>query len=111
MIVSCPWGWYEVLSGNNSFWNKLMCVLPGKRLSLQIHEDRDEFWKIESGFGAAQIGDDMHVASVGKTFFVPRGTKHRITNTGTMPITFYEIAMGSVREDDIVRLEDDFGRS
>jgi mannose-1-phosphate guanylyltransferase/mannose-6-phosphate isomerase len=85
-----------------------------KRLSLQVHEGRDEFWQIVSGVGVGivQIGDEIHAAYAGKTFFIPRGTKHRISNTSEEEyLTFTEIAMGDVREDDIVRLEDDFGRS
>jgi mannose-6-phosphate isomerase-like protein (cupin superfamily) len=110
MVEIRPWGWYEVLSGNDKYWHKLLLVLAGKRLSLQVHTDRDEFWKIESGHGTVQIGDEIHSCLVGKTFFIPRGTKHRIHNTGNRPLTFSEVAMGNVNEDDIVRLEDDFDR-
>jgi mannose-6-phosphate isomerase-like protein (cupin superfamily) len=110
-IVNKPWGKFQVLSGNDKFWHKLITVRPSKRLSLQVHEWRDEFWKIESGIGTVRIGDDTFFAYAGKTFFIPRGTKHRIYNTGETTLTFTEIAMGDVREDDIVRLEDDFGRS
>lgn len=105
-----PWGTYEMLSGNKQFWHKLITVAPLKRLSLQVHANRDEFWTIESGVGTVQIGDKIHAASSGKTFFIPRGTQHRVHNAGNVPLVFSEIAMGDVREDDIVRLEDDFGR-
>jgi mannose-1-phosphate guanylyltransferase/mannose-6-phosphate isomerase len=111
MIVDKPWGYYRVFSGNEKFWHKLIFVSPGERLSLQVHAHRDEFWEIESGYGSVRIGDDIYVASVGQTFFIPRGTKHRIHNSGHMTLTFSEVAMGDVHEDDIVRLEDDFGRA
>jgi len=111
MIVNRPWGSYTVLSSNENYWHKKLVVLPGKRLSLQIHCERDEFWMIESGTGVVRIGDDYMSASAGKTFFVLHGTPHRIENTGDAPLVFTEIAIGtSVREDDIFRIEDDFGR-
>jgi mannose-6-phosphate isomerase-like protein (cupin superfamily) len=110
-IVEKPWGNYEVLSQDASHWHKRITVKLGHRLSLQTHEDRDEFWIVESGRGSVRIGDRSADASAGKTFFIPRGTKHRITNWYHTPLVFTEIAMGNVSEDDIIRIEDDYGRA
>jgi len=110
-IVEKPWGNYEVLSQDASHWHKRITVKLGHRLSLQTHEDRDEFWIVESGRGSVWIGDRSADAFAGKTFFIPRGTKHRITNFSHTPLVFTEIAMGTrVSEDDIYRYEDDYGR-
>lgn len=111
MIVEKPWGRFETLSSNDNYWHKKITVSPGKRLSFQVHSERDEFWIIDQGHGVVRIGDEYVSASPGKTFFIRHGTPHRIENTGDVPIVFTEIAIGtSVREDDILRLEDDFGR-
>ena len=106
-----PWGKFDVVVSDDRHWYKIITVLPGKRLSLQYHEHRDEFWIIQDGDGVVQIQDDVRPASRGDSFFVPRGHMHRITNTSDAPLVFSEIAIGTrVSEDDIVRVHDDFGR-
>ena len=87
-------------------------VLPGKRLSYQRHQHRAEHWFVVSG--AAEVTVDGRVVSLGPgdAVDVPRGSAHRIANTGESELVFIEVQHGdSFAEDDIERLEDDFGRA
>ena len=99
-----PWGRYEVIEKI-----KIIYVNPNQQLSLQYHEYRNEDWRILSGSGEVQIGEQKYLARVGDEFRIPRMQKHRI-RAGEEGLSFLEIATGEVDEDDIVRLEDDYGR-
>jgi mannose-6-phosphate isomerase len=87
-------------------------VHPGQRLSYQKHARRAEHWFVVTGTGTVTLdGMDMPV-SRGSTIDVGLGVAHRIHNTGTAPLVFVEVQHGDYfGEDDIVRLEDDYGRS
>jgi mannose-6-phosphate isomerase len=106
-----PWGSYEVLGEHEDFKTKVITVLPGQRLSYQRHSKRSEHWFVVRGSGAVTLdGADVQV-SAGSAVDVPVGTAHRITNTGTADLVFVEVQHGTYfGEDDIVRLEDDYGR-
>ncbi len=106
-----PWGYYQVLSDEADHKVKRIVVYPGKRLSLQRHRHRDEHWYMLGGEAIVTIGsDDLHVKS-GQSVDIPRETLHRITNSGTEPVMFIEVQTGeSFGEDDIERVEDDYGR-
>ena len=107
-----PWGAYTVLEDAEDHKVKEITVLPGKRLSYQRHARRSEHWFVVRGKGTAVL--DGHEQSVGPatTIDVPVGVAHRIANTGDEDLVFVEVQHGSYfGEDDIVRLEDDFGRS
>ena len=99
-----PWGRYDVVSKT-----KIIYIDPNKRLSLQLHKHRDEYWTILKGEGEVQIGEVVYPAKEGDNFHVPKGEKHRVM-AGEQGMSFLEIAVGLVDEDDIVRLEDDHGR-
>jgi mannose-6-phosphate isomerase-like protein (cupin superfamily) len=88
---------------------KILSVSPGEALSLQHHQNRDEFWHVLSGDGIADIGTEKHALSAGVDCFVARGTNHRLTG-GTEPLVILELAFGDYDEKDIVRLEDRYGR-
>ena len=107
-----PWGHYVVLSDEIDHKVKRIVVEPGKRLSLQRHSKRAEHWFVVSGTGFVSLdGVDLRV-SAGVTVDVPLGAAHRITNDGTEPVVFVEVQHGTYfGEDDIERLEDDFGRA
>lgn len=106
-----PWGKYCVLHEEELFKVKKIEVLPGKRLSLQSHEKRSEFWIILEGQGLMTLGNLKYVIKAGDKVKIPIGTKHRIENTCRDPLRFVEIQTGSYfGEDDIKRYEDDFGR-
>jgi glycosyltransferase involved in cell wall biosynthesis/quercetin dioxygenase-like cupin family protein len=107
-----PWGFYQILSDENTFKNKKIVVYPGKRLSLQRHQHRDEHWFVVSGQGIWTLdgGDKRLVA--GQSVDIPRKSVHRIQNDGMENLVFTEVQTGDYfGEDDIERLEDDFGRN
>ena len=105
-----PWGNFERFTLNESTTVKIITVDPGQSLSLQTHEHRQEFWRIIGGSGTVVVGEETHQAAVGQDFFVPHHTKHRVI-AGTDGIAFLEIAFGTFDEHDIVRLEDNYGRT
>jgi mannose-6-phosphate isomerase len=107
-----PWGTYLVLEDAEDHKVKRIAVSPGKRLSYQRHSRRSEHWFVLSGSGFVTLdGTDVDVAA-GSAVDVPATTAHRITNPGTEDLVFIEVQHGDYfGEDDIVRLEDDFGRS
>lgn len=107
-----PWGHYEVLSDDEGFKTKTITVKPGKRLSYQKHEHRAEHWFVVKGSGTVVLdGEELPVAA-GAAVDVPVGAAHRMCNTGEQDLVFVEVQTGTYfGEDDIVRLEDDFGRS
>ncbi len=106
-----PWGRYEILQESDTHKVKCIWVLPGKRLSYQRHEKRAEHWFIVSGTAlVTHNGDEIKMQS-GDTIDVAIGDLHRIENIGIDDVVFIEIQSGSYfGEDDIERIEDDFGR-
>lgn len=109
--VSRPWGWYQTLTEQAVNAVKILCVKPGERLSLQTHRKRTEIWfPLDSGL-TAQIDENL-VELVGyNQYVIPAGVKHRITNDTDREIQIVELIVGAYSETDIVRLEDDYGRS
>lgn len=105
-----PWGWYETYETGPNFKLKKIFVKPNERFSLQYHNDRQEHWIILDGSGTVQLNEYTEFVLPGKHFMIPMGSRHRMT-AGEDGITFYEVQQGPrVSEDDIVRLEDDYGR-
>ena len=111
-----PWGYYEVLLDAKDCKVKRITVLPGKRLSLQYHEKRDELWQIISGEAKITLGgeglryEEFELLSQ-DDFFIFRKQHHRIENIGEENLVFIEIQTGDYfGEDDIIRLQDDYGR-
>ena len=106
-----PWGFYTVLFDEKTVKNKKIVVYPGKRLSLQRHQYRDEHWYIVSGKGLWTLGDKTAPVTAGQSLDIPRKSIHRIENNGQDNLVFMEIQTGDYfGEDDIERLADDFGR-
>jgi mannose-6-phosphate isomerase len=107
-----PWGRWTVLGEEEGYKVKRIEVNPGHRLSLQRHAFRSEHWIVVAGTARVTIGDrSLHIQTQESTF-VPAGTDHRIENPGPGPLTIIEIQNGTyLGEDDIVRLQDDYGRS
>ncbi len=107
-----PWGKWQVINTGNQHTVKLIEVDPGQRFSLQIHNHRSEHWLVVEGRGTATIGGDIINIEQGRHIFIPSDTKHRIHNTGSGPLVFVEVQFGRfLDEDDVVRLEDDYGRT
>ncbi len=107
-----PWGSYTVLEDAPTHKVKRIEVLPGMRLSYQRHEHRAEHWFVIAGSALVTLdGTDLPVPTLG-AIDIPRGAAHRIANAGEGPLVFIEVQHGDYfGEDDIIRLEDDFGRS
>ena len=107
-----PWGYYEVLADAPDHKVKRIVVFPGKRLSLQRHQRRTEHWYVIQGHALATIeGKDIPLCP-GQAVDIPAGASHRIANRDTADVAFIEVQTGDYfGEDDIERIEDDFGRS
>ncbi len=105
-----PWGSFDQFTENEPTTIKVITVAPGKRLSLQKHAHRSEYWRVLAGSGTARVGDTEYPAKINAEFEIPIGTIHRL-GAGPEGITVLEIAFGSFDEKDITRLEDDFGRT
>ncbi len=107
-----PWGKFEVLSDDcGDHKVKRITVLPGKRLSLQYHSRRKEHWLVISGQALVTIGTEQVRLSPSHAVDIPFGEPHRIENVGDHDLVFIEVQQGEYfGEDDIVRIEDDFGR-
>ena len=103
---------YEVLAEGDRYKVKRLVVEPGHRLSLQMHQNRNEHWVIVEGSALVTVGDDEVRLQGSQHVTIPAKTKHRIANTGTIALVFIEVQCGSyLGEDDIVRFEDDYRRS
>ena len=103
-----PWGKYEILEMDNKHWIKKLFIKKGHRFSLQSHKERVEIWIVLSGSIDAVKGNKTHKLQEEDIIKIERGEKHRIT--GSEDSWILEIAFGKVREEDIVRYEDDYGR-
>lgn len=106
-----PWGSYTVLTEGDAFKVKTIEVHPGQRLSYQKHARRSEHWFVVDGAGTVTLDGVEVPVKRGSTVDVGLGVAHRIQNTGAKPLVFVEVQHGDYfGEDDIVRLEDDYGR-
>ncbi len=105
-----PWGNFERFTLNEATTVKIISVNAGEAFSLQTHAHRDEFWKIIAGSGVITIGATQQDAKAGDTFFIGRGAEHR-AQAGPEGLVFLEIAFGNFDESDIIRLQDNYGRT
>ena len=116
-----PWGWYESIAessfGSSGVKVKRIGVHPGKQLSLQKHAQRAEHWVVVRGTAAVTLGragGSLHeiTLKVGEHCDIAIGQIHRLANRTDAPVEIVEVQMGSyLGEDDITRLQDDFGRA
>jgi mannose-6-phosphate isomerase len=107
-----PWGAYEVLADEPTHKVKRLTVQPGQRLSYQRHARRAEHWFVVAGEGVVTLDGFDHAVAPGSAIDVPCGVAHRIRSTGDAALVFIEVQHGdSFAEDDIERLDDDYGRS
>ncbi len=107
-----PWGKWEVLLDEPNYKVKRITVLPGKRLSYQKHSRRKEHWMVVEGKAVVTLDDKEICLKKGETVDIPQEAAHRIANRENKQMTFIEIQQGEYfGEDDIVRLEDDYGRA
>lgn len=105
-----PWGDFEQFTHNEQTTVKIITVKPHKKLSLQYHNHREEYWRVLDGQGEVVIDGTTHPANKGDSFHIPTNAVHRM-QTGSETLVILEIAYGDFDEDDIVRLEDEYGRT
>lgn len=106
-----PWGSYEVLLDTPKYKIKRIIVHPGKKLSLQKHFHRSEHWVVVSGTAEVTNGDRLLTVRPNESTYIPVGEVHRLENNGKIDLVMIEVQVGEYTgEDDIVRLEDSYGR-
>jgi len=109
--VQRPWGYYESLLQEGQFQVKRIMVKPGAKLSLQLHHQRAEHWVVAAGLAEVVNGDQVLTLKQNESTYIPKEAKHRLTNVGTEDLHIIETQIGDyLGEDDIVRLEDVYGR-
>ena len=109
--VARPWGVYDSIDAGARFQVKRIVVKPGARLSLQKHHHRAEHWIVVSGTAEVTNGNEVMLLSENQSTYIPLGQVHRLANPGKVPLEIIEVQSGAyLGEDDIVRLEDAYGR-
>jgi mannose-1-phosphate guanylyltransferase/mannose-6-phosphate isomerase len=109
--VHRPWGWYDSIDEGTRFKVKRIQVKPGASLSLQKHAHRAEHWVVIKGTAEITNGERVLTLTENQSTYIPPGTLHRLSNPGDIPLEIIEVQSGSyVGEDDIVRVEDSYGR-
>src|SRR6185295_17773576 len=107
-----PWGTFTVLDEGAGFKVKRIEVLPGKRLSYQKHAQRAEHWVVVQGTAKVTLDDEAIYVPAGQAIDIAVGSAHRVENVATELLVFIEVQRDAyLGEDDIVRLQDDFGRA
>lgn len=107
-----PWGSYTTLEVGERFQIKRITVNPGARLSLQMHHHRHEHWVVVRGRAEVTTGEKVLMLDENQSTYITAGEKHRLANPGTIPLELIEVQIGSyLGEDDIVRFDDEYGRS
>lgn len=111
-IFERPWGSYEIILKSDKYQIKRIMVLKNQKLSLQSHKMRDEHWVMVIGTGTVNINDNVFTLKENEHIFIPKGSKHRMSNDTENDIVFIEIQYGDyLEEDDIIRYEDIYGRA
>lgn len=110
--VHRPWGWYDSVDAGPRFQVKRILVKPGASLSLQMHHHRAEHWIVVSGTAEVTVGEKVLLLTENQSTYIPLGEIHRLANPGKLQLELIEVQSGSyLGEDDIVRLQDNFGRA
>ena len=110
--VHRPWGWYDSIDNGERFQVKRIVVRPGATLSLQMHHHRAEHWVVVRGTARVTRGEEVILLGENQSTYIPLGVKHRLENPGQIPLEIIEVQSGTyLGEDDIVRFEDNYGRS
>jgi mannose-1-phosphate guanylyltransferase/mannose-6-phosphate isomerase len=106
-----PWGYYQDVDVAPRYRVKRIVVKPGSKLSLQKHFHRSEHWVVVTGTAEVTLGDDVRSVHENESIYIPIGSVHRLANLGKIPLELIEVQVGSyLGEDDIVRLDDVYGR-
>ncbi|NWB97832.1 mannose-1-phosphate guanylyltransferase/mannose-6-phosphate isomerase [Pseudomonas gingeri] len=106
-----PWGVYDLIDKGSRYQVKRITVKPGAKLSLQMHHHRAEHWVVVSGTAKVTNGDQTYLVTENQSTYIPIGQVHTLENPGVIPLELIEVQSGSyLGEDDIVRLDDVYGR-
>jgi mannose-1-phosphate guanylyltransferase/mannose-6-phosphate isomerase len=106
-----PWGYYQDVDLEARFRVKRIVVKPGSKLSLQKHFHRSEHWVVVKGTADVTVGEVVRSVHENESLYIPIGSIHRLANPGRIPLELIEVQVGSyLGEDDIVRLDDVYGR-
>ena len=106
-----PWGFYQSIDAGSRFQVKQIVVKPGAKLSLQMHHHRAEHWVVVEGTALVTRDEETFLLRENESTYIPIGTKHRLENPGKVPLKMIEVRSGTyLSEDDIIRLEDTYGR-
>jgi mannose-1-phosphate guanylyltransferase/mannose-6-phosphate isomerase len=106
-----PWGWYETVSEVSGNKIKRIGVLPGQQISLQKHHRRAEHWVVVQGTAQVTLGEQTLELATGQSCDIAIGQVHRLANHTAALVEIVEVQFGDyLGEDDIVRLQDDYGR-
>ncbi|MBN2646845.1 MAG: cupin domain-containing protein, partial [Thiotrichales bacterium] len=107
-----PWGSYEVLAQGEKYKVKRLIVHPGGKLSLQKHLHRSEHWVVVSGTALVTVEQSHFLLKPNESTYIQMGHLHRLENPGKMDLVMIEVQVGEYTgEDDIIRVEDDYGRT
>jgi len=106
-----PWGKFRAFPPENAGSIKIITVKPGASLSLQYHEHRSEFWIVLDEGLEVTVGENVWRPVPDEEIFIPRHARHRMRSVGNRATRVMEIWIGHSSETDIIRLEDDYGRS
>jgi len=110
-ITNKPWGNFEVIDTGENYKTKRITVLPHQQLSLQQHEHREEFWIVIKGQAYVTVGASAHLLDAGQYIHIPKQAIHRLSNSTNDVLEIIEIQNGDILdENDIIRLEDNYGR-
>lgn len=110
--VRRPWGWYETTDHGEGFLVKRLMVLPQHSLSLQLHHHRSEHWVVVDGTAEIQRDGEVFRLAKNESTYIPVGVRHRLHNPEQKPLYLVEVQCGAhLSEEDIVRFEDNYGRS
>jgi len=110
--VARPWGWYDSITRGDGFQVKRIGVKPKASLSLQMHHHRAEHWIVVKGVAEVTCGEKIFTLNVNESTFIPLGVTHRLHNPGETQLEIIEVQSGDyLGEDDIVRIEDAYGRA
>ncbi len=111
-IVTRPWGTYQTIHQEKHFLVKKITVNPGQKLSLQLHHHRAEHWTVVKGVVTVTRGDETFDLKRDQSIYIPLEAKHRMANKTDEVVEIVEVQVGDdLREEDIVRLQDDYGRA
>tara|TARA_B100001540_G_scaffold276958_1_gene264162 strand:- start:14 stop:793 length:780 start_codon:yes stop_codon:yes gene_type:complete len=111
-IENRPWGNFHIIAKGNGYQIKEMNINPKNKQSLQKHKHRSEYWQVIEGQGRVFLEDSEIKLRTGDNIYIPKESLHRLENTGNQNLKIVEIQIGEIiSEEDIIRIEDDYGRA